>query len=214
MQELIHLRFLLLTLIMSAMTPSSAVFAQTQTRQQSTTAANSGLPVTAPVPQTIPSAPKQDSLAEAARKARAKRQQGRRSATVFTNDNLPTAGGVSVIGKAVSTTEDGNPASSQGTAAESRDKSRWRARFAALRTKLHQNETALDVMQRELGELNVQYYANPQEALRQGYTRADINNKTATIDATKKDVADIQQQISNLEDKLRISGGDQGWARE
>jgi len=133
---------------------------------------------------------------------------------IFTNDNLPSAGGVSVVGQAASTSEGENSASSQGNAPESEGESYWRARFASLRTKLRQNESAVEIMQRELGELNVQYYADPQEALRQGYTRSDINDKTAAIEGAKKNVTAIQQQLSELEDELRRAGGDPGWARE
>lgn len=133
---------------------------------------------------------------------------------VFTNDNLPTAGGVSVVGETSTATDEGSVSSAEASAPASKGEFYWRARFAALRTKLRQNEAAVEIMQRELGELNVQYYADPQEALRQGYTRSDIDNKTADIDAAKKNIADIQQQLSDLEDELRKSGGDPGWARE
>ena len=68
-------------------------------------------------------------------------------------------------------------------------------------------------MQRELGVLDVQYYSDPVKAMQQEFTRSDINNKTAKIDAKKKQIAADQQAISDAEDELRKSGGDSGWAR-
>jgi len=210
-----RLRCILLSLIVGAW-PSPAVVAWIDSPQKITTAAKSAAPTEtqAPSPPQEPLQPRPVSLAEVAREARAERHNAPKAAMVFTNDNLPTAGGVSVVGETATVTSEGNAASSEANAHESKGESYWRARFGALRTKLRQNEAALEIMQRELGELNVQYYADPQEALRQGYTRSDINNKTAAIDDANKNIADIQQQLSDLEDELRKSGGDPGWARE
>jgi cell division protein FtsL len=59
----------------------------------------------------------------------------------------------------------------------------------------------------------VQYYSDPQKALIQQHDRSDINEKTAKIDAKKKEIDSVNQQIADLEDELRKSGGDPGWAR-
>jgi SMC interacting uncharacterized protein involved in chromosome segregation len=79
--------------------------------------------------------------------------------------------------------------------------------------KLSTAEKELDVLQRELNKDQVQYYADPQKALTQQYDRSDINEKTSKIDAKKKEIENLKQQISDLEDELRKSGGDPGWAR-
>jgi hypothetical protein len=39
-----------------------------------------------------------------------------------------------------------------------------------------------------------------------------INEKDAKIAAKKKEIDQIKQQISNMEEALRKSGGDPGWA--
>ena len=51
------------------------------------------------------------------------------------------------------------------------------------------------------------------KGMQQGLTRSDINEKTAKIEAKKKQIAADQQAISDAEDELRKSGGDSGWAR-
>jgi hypothetical protein len=158
----------------------------------------------------------QDPLAEAARKAREQRKEAPKAAKVFTNDNIPTTGGISAVGSAPEAPPSGKEAARQGkagaNAAPANDEKSWRARFASLRHKLDQDQAELSIMQRELGVLNVQFYGDPNKQMQQQLSRADIDKKTADIEAKKKQVADDQQAISDAEDDLRRAGGDPGWA--
>lgn len=167
-------------------------------------------------PQQTPAGPA-DSLAEAARKARAAEKKTPKTARVFTNDNIPTAGGVSQVGVASQTPSESASASSaqakgSAKAANGNSEASWRARFAQLRHKLEQDQAELDIMQRELGVLNMQYYSDPNKAMQQQLSRDDINKKTDAIDKKKAQVASDQQAISDAEDDLRKAGGDAGWA--
>ena len=81
------------------------------------------------------------------------------------------------------------------------------------RSKLAQDEDNVNVSQRELGVLDVQYYNDPNKAMEQNLTRSDINEKTAKIDAAKQQVETDKQAIADAEEQLRKSGGDIGWAR-
>ncbi len=154
-------------------------------------------------------APQQQSVAAAARKTRDQKKESSKTPKVFTNENIPTSGGISSVGEApaASSTE---PA--PGANAGSNEKS-WRDRFAKLRQKLDTDKQDLDVMQRELGVLDVQYYNDPVKAMQQQYSREDINKKTANIDAKKKEIEADQQAIDDAEEQLRKTGGDPGWAR-
>ena len=164
-----------------------------------------------------------DPLVAAARKAREQKKDQPKPARVFDNDNIPTQGGVSAVGSAPAgePTADGGTAESGGeqTAAKTtappsgNDEKTWRERFAKLHKKLEQDQADLDVMQRELGVLDVQYYNDPMKGMQQGYTRSDINEKTAKIDDKKKQIEADQQALSDAEEELRRSGGDIGWAR-
>ncbi len=111
------------------------------------------------------------------------------------------------------TAEPGSGRRGKAAAPSGNDEKAWRERFAKLRNKLDQDQADLDIMQRELGVLDVQYYNDPMKGMQQGYTRSDINEKTAKIDAKKKQIEADQQAISDAEDELRRSGGDPGWAR-
>jgi DNA repair exonuclease SbcCD ATPase subunit len=172
-------------------------------------------------PQTQ-SPPQHDALAEAARKAREQKKNLPKAAKVYDNDNIPRSpGAVSVVGEASKKSEAGAPSKKSEAAtltkeekAEKKDEAYWRARFAKARVKLKKDQDELEVLQRELGQLQVQYYPDPMKALQQQYSQADINKQRAKIDAKQKDIQQDQQAISDLEDELRRSGGDPGWASE
>ena len=206
---------------------------QSQAQQQQTSAPSapaSAAPASAPAPapssqSTTVSLPPQttDPLVAAARKAREQRkdQASAKPARVFTNDNIPTQGGVSAVGVApAADNADGAGAAAAGTAAPASDKpvaaageSAWRERFAHLRKKLEQDQADVDLMQRELGVLDVQYYNDPVKSMQQGYSRSDINEKTDKIEAKKKTIEADEQAITDAEEELQRAGGDPGWAR-
>lgn len=165
--------------------------------------------------QTETTVPARDPLAEAARKAREAQKRTTKPAMVFDNDNIPTTGGVSYVGTQSPSSQAPGTAKGQmkaGAKAAANDEETWREKFAGLRHKLQQDQAELDIMQRELGVLNVQYYSDPNKQMQQQLSRDDINKKTAAIEKKKQDVAADQQAISDAEDALRKAGGDPGWA--
>jgi DNA repair exonuclease SbcCD ATPase subunit len=190
----------------------------TSQQASSQTAAQSSSPSAAPA-QTAPV----DPLVAAARKAREQKKDQPKPARVFDNDNIPTQGGVSAVGSTPGgeSTEGGAAAEPSGDQAAGKtaappsgnDEKAWRERFTRLRKKLEQDQADLEIMQRELGVLDVQYYNDPMKGMQQGYTRSDINEKTAKIDEKTKQIEADQQALSDAEDELRRSGGDIGWAR-
>ena len=151
------------------------------------------------------------SLADVARKAREQKKTETSPAHIFTNDNLPGPGSaVNVVG----TESAPSPAGPQPAATSGSDEKMWRDRFATARAKLKRDQDDLDVSQRELGKLSVQYYPNdPQKQLMQSVTNSDINNKRAQIAQKGQIVKQDEAAIADLEDQLRKSGGDPGWAR-
>jgi hypothetical protein len=175
--------------------------------------------------QTSTSAPaSQDPLAEAARKAREQKKEEHKPPRVFTNDDLPTSGGISTVGQAPAPTPTPAPAASgsatpagqkPGTPAASSmsDEAKWREKFATLRHKIEQDQQNLDLLQRELGVLNTQFYGDPNKQLQQQLTRSDIDAKTAEIDKAKDQLATDQKALDDAQDDLRASGGNPGWGR-
>lgn len=172
----------------------------------------------APAQQDASQQPSGDAVADAARKARAEQKAEAKPKKVFTNDDIPSAPPAT---PAPPTTD--KAAAKQGAEvttgkksdgkSEVKDETYWRARFKEIHDKIAQTQQELDVLQRELNKNDVQYYSDPQKALMQQYDRSDINDKTAKIDAKKKELDDLNQKLSDMEDELRKSGGDPGWAR-
>jgi hypothetical protein len=72
----------------------------------------------------------------------------------------------------------------------------------------------LDILQRDLNKSELQYYPDPQKAMKEQYSREGIKERTEKIDLQKAEVAKLKQALDDLEDDLRKSGGDIGWARE
>jgi chromosome segregation ATPase len=165
-----------------------------------------------------------DPVADAARKAREQKKNEAKPKKVFTNDDVAPAPTAAAAPAAATT-----PASKDGDAKDAKpsdapaadakadkppaDEAGWRKRFAEQRAKISQSEQELDVLQRESTKLQTQYYSDPQKALAEQYTRKDITDQDAKIQAKKDEIAKLKQGLSDLEDQLRAAGGDSGWAR-
>ncbi|HEV8385613.1 MAG TPA: hypothetical protein VGQ11_12140 [Candidatus Acidoferrales bacterium] len=164
---------------------------------------------------------KNQELLEAARKAREAKKNAPKAKYVFTNDNIPKSGtGVSVVG-----TTPPSPAPSKAGAAAAaeeekksdedkrKEEAEWRKKFAEARARLATAEKELDILQRELNLNQQQYYSDPNVAMREQYTRTDINKGRAAIDAKKIEIDQLKKTLETLEDELRRAGLPAGWAR-
>ena len=87
-------------------------------------------------------------------------------------------------------------------------------RFAAARKLLADDTRELDILQREFNLKQEQFYQDPTAALKQQYSREDLDKTQSQIDAKKQVVEKDKEAISDLEDELRRSGGEPGWANE
>ncbi len=162
-----------------------------------------------------------DPVADAARKAREqKKKDAAKPKKVYTDDDVNhlTSGGVPASSDA--TAPGGTGEGAKNSDAQSKDKAgpegspemKWRKQFKDAYANLDRAQRELDILQREDNKAQLQYYNDPQKALTEQYTRKDINEKDAKIAAKKKEIDDLKQKISDMEDALRKSGGDPGWA--
>lgn len=160
-----------------------------------------------------------DDVAAAARKSREQQKNAPKPKKVVTNDDFPSSASstppATGDSKASSGGKQGGEQTDAELAAENDPKTEvyWRKRFQKLHDKLAQSEKELDILQRDLDKNQVQYYPDPQKALMQQHDRSDINEGIAKVDAKKKEIESLKQQLSDLEDALRKAGGDPGWAR-
>jgi hypothetical protein len=165
-----------------------------------------------------------DPVADASRKAKEQKKDVPKPKKVYTDDDIVTKKtDISVVGTAPVQQDQAAQSNTGVTKTKAADKDKekedpnsekaWRKRFAELRTKIETAERELDVLQREENKADLQYYPDPTKALKEQYSRDDINKKAAKIDAKQKEVAALHQQWDDMEDQLRKSGGDPGWAR-
>jgi len=162
-----------------------------------------------------------DPVAEAARKAREEKKNAAKPKKIYTDDDVKPAtaaatataapsdaSGVAAAGAAgPQKTDDG------GAKEDPNSEKAWRKRFKEQRDKLAKAETELDILQREAQKSQLEYYPDPQKALTEQNTRKDVNEKMAKIAAKKQEIAQLKQEIEDMEAALRKSGGDPGWAR-
>lgn len=169
--------------------------------------------------------PATDPMAEAARKAREQKKTEPKPKKVYTDDDFrpaPTAESSAKASSAAQAGKEGAEETGQVAAkgekkdeapAEDQEK-KWRARFKEMHGKIAQAEQELSILQRELDKGQVQYYTDPQKAMEEQNSRKDIDEKTAKINGKKKEIGQLKQNLSDMEDELRKSGGDMGWSRE
>jgi hypothetical protein len=156
-----------------------------------------------------------DPVADAARKARESKKDVPKPKKVWTDDDLkkgtPDAATAPGTGTATASTGQGSGGGTQSN--DANGEAAWRAKFKEARDRLAKSEKELDILQRELEKAQLEYYPDPQKAMTQQNTRGEINDKTARIDAKKKEIAQLKQGLDDLEDQLRKANGNPGWAR-
>lgn len=173
-----------------------------------------------------------DPVADAARRSRETKQKSVKPRKVYTDDDLPRRSD-STSAPAPSAASETVPAASNDAATmtapavgdanaekpltaadrEKKQEAEWRKRFQDQRDKIARAEKELDILQRETQKAQIQYYPDPQKTMTEQYTRKDINEKDAKIEAKRQEIAQLKQGLSDMEDELRKAGGDQGWSR-
>jgi DNA repair exonuclease SbcCD ATPase subunit len=173
------------------------------------------LPALAQQQQSQASPPQQssDPVADAARKAREQQKAAPKPKKVYTDDDVKPATPASDAAAPGSGGAQASADNAAGAGKADDGEKAWRKRFQDQRDKIAAAEKELDLLQREADKAQVQYYNDPTKAMNEQYSRKDINDKNAKIDEKKLEIANLKQQLSDLEDELRKSGGDPGWAR-
>lgn len=184
----------------------------------------------------------QESVAEAARKARAQKKPPAKPVRVYTEENLPKPGqegeppAISTVGgesreSDAEKKDTGDTDSSAGTAArkdaeaaakkgeetgkkeEKSEEEVWRERFRQARENLARAELELNILQRESEKASVQFYSDPSKALKEQFERKEVNEKAAKIAEKRKEIEQLRRALADLEDELRRAGGNPAWAR-
>lgn len=170
----------------------------------------------ASLPAAISARQASQSAADAARKAKEQKQAAK--AKVWTNDDLPTAPTVSVVGEAPQQgTEPGGSAakaatpSSNNSAGLTSERDKTAAELAQAKKDLNAVKTDLDLAQRTYKLDSDQYYSAPDYAdNEQGKAglngdKDQVSAKQQAVDAAQKKVDDLQKQLDTLNEKLKAT---------
>ena len=163
-----------------------------------------------------------DPVADAARKAREDKKNAGKPKKVYTDDDVkpaaaaattagaaPSDAGGAAVSGAAGPQKPGDP----GATEDPNGEKAWRKRFKDQHDKLAKAETELSVLQREVQKAQIEYYPDPQKAMTEQNTRKEVNDKMAKIAAKQQEITQLKQGLEDLEEQLRKSGGDPGWAR-
>ena len=82
-----------------------------------------------------------------------------------------------------------------------------------MRQALALEERNLEVLQREFNMANVQFYSDPNAALREQTARAELTARQQELEQQKAAIAAARKAIADLEEELRRKGLPPGWAR-
>lgn len=157
----------------------------------------------------------QPSLGDFAREVKAERaKQHLKDVPLYTNDNLPRSGGISVLGPSASATSQPSSFSPGTNLAIQQKMSYLRGKLGRLQQRLGMHQRELSVLQQQWSQSSMQYYPNPNKTLMQEYSRQDVNKLANEINQKKQQIAAGQQQIQSLQDELDREQSLYGWLSE
>jgi len=90
----------------------------------------------------------------------------------------------------------------------------WRHRFATSRLKLKDAKSRLQALRQESTDVLLPFYPDPRMAFGDAYTPETLFAYQRAVAEQERQVQQLTQHLSDLEDDLRKSGGEPGWARE
>ena len=152
-------------------------------------------------------------LGELARQFRAQRANVPKAKLVITNDNLPHSSQLSTVGVLDAKEKPEGEAGKKDEKKTTGDEAAWRARFAKLKDALNTASEKLDVMQRELNLAQVQAYSDPNQAMREEFTRNELTKRTADIEQQKQAVEAAKKAIADLQEEARLKGLPPEWTQ-
>jgi hypothetical protein len=167
------------------------------------------------------------SLGDYARQQRAKKGPAPAEVKEYTNDNLPTSGGLGASSASSATTANSassatstSAAKATGDADSEKDKakleSEWKDKIAKQKNEINQLQRELDVADRENNSRQAQTQTNSQDLgsrLRNPVLWASENKKYQDeLEGKKKDLEAAKQKLEDMKDALRKAGLPNTWA--
>ena len=165
------------------------------------------------------------SLGDVARKEEARRKTVRKPSRVYTNDNLknvdppPDVASTPAPQAAAAPATPDTPAAPAATTApaatdtaNARDEKYWRGRVDAARTAMGRAQTFQDALQSRINALSADF-VNRDDPAQRNVIAADRQKALAELDRVKKEIADHQKAIADIQEEGRRAGVPAGWLR-
>jgi hypothetical protein len=191
----------------AAETQSQASTPKTSHTQSQTTSASE--------PQMQSMAPPQETLADAAKRAKAQKPKSE-SGKVFTEDDVSglPGHGVSVVGDGLvggsSSPETGNSYAGSGSSSTANDEKYWRGRARQIHDQMDSIDQQISKLQEDIKK-NGAIGFDPSTGLRQNVII--IDDKNAQVKSLERQKQSLQNQLDSLADEGRKAGADSGWFR-
>ena len=157
------------------------------------------------------------SLGEIARQERAKKGPPPVAAKAYTNDNLPTSGGLSEAG-ATSGSASSAPSATASKSEEKKEdqgklEAEWRAKVKEQKDKIAMLERELDVSTREYKRRTAMFYADAAYSQQYPQQWAEEGRKyESEVKEKQKELADEKQKLEDMKEDLRKAGLPSSWS--
>ena len=155
------------------------------------------------------------SVADAARKER-QRQKQVQSTLIYSNagaDKKAVVPAPPAPVPAASTPAPAKPAAPSAPAAPVHDEKYWRETFQKARENTKRADDKVRVLELKINQLNMELLNRTDIYNREYRVGPEIGKTQAELDAARKEAAQTNQKIADLEEELRRSGNPPGWAR-
>jgi hypothetical protein len=155
------------------------------------------------------------SLGDVARKEAARRKKVAKPAKVYTNDDVGGAEATAppaAPADAAAAAPPPKPEEKPADEGPKKDEAYWRARIGEARTGLNRAKMFHDALQSRINGLSADFAARDDPAQRAALS-SDRQKAVAELDRVKKEIADFEKQIRDIEDEARKAGVPPGWLR-
>jgi hypothetical protein len=175
------------------------------------------IPAVAVIGLALASAASGQSLGDLARKAESRPKGAAKPGKVYTNDDLrpveetpaPPAAALPAASPAP-----GAAAKPEEKPAEDpkKDEAHWRGRVTGLRDNLNRAKMFAEALQTRINSLSADFASRDDPAQR-GVVASDRQKALSELERVKKEIADYEKQLRDLEDEARRAGVPPGWLR-
>jgi hypothetical protein len=166
----------------------------------------------------LASAASAQSLGEVAKKEESRRKAAANAGKVYTNDNLRPSDGVAPPPASAAPAGSAEASSAQPKAEEKpadgpkKDEAYWRGRVTQIRDNLQRAKMFQEALQTRINSLSHDFSSRDDPAQR-GVVANDRQKALSELDRVKKEIADYEKQLTDLEDEARRAGVPPGWLR-